>query len=348
MRFNAVIAARRGLFLAAVALAADRPAAAQSLALSPLVQGQPFTLTVSGAPAPADVALVLGTGGIGAGTCFTPTFCLDLLDPWILLFTAPVDATGALVLPGVVPAGFPTIPLAVQAAVVSFAPGAPPLGKTPAVATTVQTLAAFSDAFAGPSLDPAWRLHEAAEMLPPWIANGALHLQPTATGLAATWFQNEEAPALFKSITGDFTVTAIVSATATNGAPGAAPPISYRLAGLIARDPASLPGDRNSVHVALGSGDAQTPLAVEDKTTDGSVSAFQFHPAPATTLELRLRRVGALFSMGFRSVGGGPFTDVASHLRPDLPATLDVGPMAYSNQAPAVLLARFDEVLFAP
>ena len=338
------------LLAAAVLGGVGSTAGAQSLSLSPLVQGQAFSLSVTGAAAPADVALLLGTGGIGPGTCFAPTFCLDLLDPWIVLLIAPADPTGSLLLNGFVPPGFPLVEIDVQAAVVSFAPGITPLTKTNAVSRLVETIAVYSDTFAGATLDPAWRLHEAAEMQSPVVQNDTLYLLPTATGAAATWFQNEEGPGLFKPVTGDFTVTAtvLVSNPAAASPIPVPPPISYRLAGLLARDPASLPGDRNSVHVALGAGDSAVPLAVEDKTTDGSVSVFQLHPTPSHHAELRLQRTGPVFTMSWRPAAGGAWNIVATHVRLDLPATLEVGPMAYSNFTPALILAEFADVTFAP
>jgi hypothetical protein len=341
---------RRALPIVAAACLAAAPLSAQTLTLGPLVQGQPFVLSAAGAVPPADAAYLLGLGGLGAGTCFTPTFCLDLLDPWALLAILPTDAAGATQLPGVVPPLFPLVEIDVQVAFVSYAGGAVALSKTNALARTVQTLGAFSDGFDAPTLDPAWRVHEPGEMLPPVLFGSALYLQPTATGAAATWFQNEEGPGLFKPVTGDFTVSAVlhVSNPAAASPIPVPPPISYRLAGLLARDPASAPGSRNSVHVALGAGDAATPLAVEDKTTQNSSSVFQLHATPSHHAELRLQRVGATFTMSWRPVTGGAWNVVATHVRPDLPATLEVGPMAYSNSAPAFILAQFDDVTFGP
>ena len=63
---------------------------------------------------------------------------------------------------------------------------------------------------------------------------------------------------------------------------------------------------------------------------------------------LRLQRAGSVFTMSWRPVTGGLWNVVASHVRLDLPPTLEVGPMAYSNGSPALIVAEFADVTFAP
>lgn len=341
----------RGLSVAAVAILATAPSASQTFSVSPFVQGQPFLVSAASGVAPSgDCAFLVGLGGVGPGPCVRPTLCLDLLDPWAVFSIVQLDGLGGGLVYGILPSTMPLIEIDLQAVIVTAPGGVLSLEKTAAVARFVQPISVFSDSFDGPAVDASWRWHESAEMLPPVVQSGALYLQPTATGAAATWFQNEEGPGLFKSVTGDFTVTTVlhVSNPAAASPIPVPPPISYRLAGLLARDPASAPGSRNSVHVALGAGDAATPLAVEDKTTQNSASVFQLHATPSHHAELRLQRVGATFTMSWRPIGAVAWNVVATHVRPDLPPTLEVGPMAYSNSAPALILAQFDDVAFGP
>lgn len=72
-----------------------------------------------------------------------------------------------------------------------------------------------------------------------------------------------EGPLIYKLVTGDFEVSAIVRTYDPND-PSQPPGLSYNLGGITLRDPASSPGQRDWLHVTVGSGTAQTPIAVED------------------------------------------------------------------------------------
>jgi hypothetical protein len=332
-------------------LAATSAAPAQWLLASPVIHGQPFMLAASSTTAPPGEAVFLySLTGIGPGTCFFPGFCLDLLDPWAIFTIVPLDGLGVGFVTGTVPPDLPLVTISMQAVCVTFSGAVIGINKTSTASRTVQTLDALSDPFDGAALSSAWTIHEAAEMAAPLVQNGAVLLQPTATGPAATWFQDEEGPALFKRVTGDFTVSAamhVFNPASLSPIP-VPPPISYRLAGLIARDPASAAGARNSVHVALGAGDPAVPVALEDKTTVSSQSSFMLHATSSIHQELQMQRSGATFTLRAREIGTTTWSVVATHVRPDLPATLDVGPMIYSNQAPPFVAALIDAVVFGP
>jgi hypothetical protein len=102
----------------------------------------------------------------------------------------------------------------------------------------------------------------------------------------------------------------------------------------------------NFVHVALGSGPVAVPFAAEDKTTNDSFSTYVFHPIVATEGELRLTRVGTDFSMYYRPIGDLVWQLLGTHARADLPATLQVGMMAYDFNASPDLTVSFDEIAF--
>ncbi|HYC78416.1 MAG TPA: hypothetical protein VEI02_12385 [Planctomycetota bacterium] len=321
----------------------------QTLVASPLVHGQEFSVVVTGAPAPSDAAFLIGVGGVGPGACFPGIVCLDLLDPWMVAAILPA-AGGSAGIAGIVPPTFPLIEIDLQAVIVAPAPGGFAAAKTAAEVRFVQPISALSDGFDGAALASDWILHEAGELAPPVVGGSALYLTPVATGPAAVWFNDDEGPALFKRVTGDFTATSIVHVSnplALSPIP-VPPPTSFRLGGLVARDPAGASGTKNSVHVAVGAGVPGFPLVVEDKNTVLSSSVYAFHPTASHHVELRLRRVGALVECAWRPTTGGAWTIVATHARPDLPPTLHVGPMVYSYDAPSLIEARFDDVAFGP
>ena len=195
----------------------------------------------------------------------------------------------------------------------------------------------FRDSFDGTALDLRWHvLHPSLATIE--VADGALSLTPTQGGLASIWFEDAEGVLVYRTVTGDFTATARVHARR----PGTSDPPStpYRLGGLLARRPGAVSGARDSVHVALGAG--VTGPCAEDKTTQDSDSDFVLYPIASADGELRIRRRGASFELAYRALGVLPWTVLRTHLRPDLPATLQVGMMAYSTPTPPDLVARFE------
>jgi hypothetical protein len=212
---------------------------------------------------------------------------------------------------------------------------------TTTTSTTTTTLGGLSDSFDGGSLDPSWTvLNPAVSTIS--VSGGQLHVQ---IDTLSNWFDSIESVLIYKDVTGDFDVRTIVYAAKTSN-PLDEPDPQYRLGGLLARDPASTPATSNFVHVALGAGPFAVPFAAEDKTTTDSSSAFVFHPIVATEGELRLSRVGTDFSMYYRPVGDPTWQLLATHPRADLPATLQVGMMAYDFNASPDLTVSFDEIVF--
>jgi len=203
----------------------------------------------------------------------------------------------------------------------------------------------FQDTFDGGTLDPSWSLRNPGFMQFS-VSSGELHMQPTQAGPDVSWFEDEEGPQIYRNVTGDFMAT--LSLRAENpGAPGQPPATSFRLGGLLARDPVNPAGNRNSVHVALGSGSDSVPVAAEDKNTVGSNSNFVFHPITQTAGEVRITRTGSVFSLEYRAPGAINFQVLRTHTRSDLPATLSVGPMVYANAATPGIIAHFDEFTIA-
>lgn len=209
-------------------------------------------------------------------------------------------------------------------------------------ATATGSCAGFGDSFEGTSLPAGWTVLSPGGMNVA-VAGGALQLTPTSGGAPNLWYNADEGALVYKPLTGNFTVTTTVHARATNNSANP-PPAPYRLGGLLALDPASSVGQRNWVHVAVGAGDAGTPVAVEDKTTVSGSSNFLFYSMPSANAELRITRSGSVFSLYYRQVGAMSWTLARQHTHAEMPATVWVGLMAYSASAPPNLQVTFDEI----
>lgn len=330
-------------FLALVLVVGAAPAAAQTLTQTDLVAGQFARLQVTGAGPTDQVAFLWGFAGTGSGPCFPSAgVCLDILQPTILAIL-PVDATGSAAIEGFVPETVAPVPVQTQAVV--LAAGGPPFPKTNPVSASFLTLGHYDDEFAGAALDPEWSvLNPSLTTLS--VSNGVLELQPTVGGLQNIWYQGAEGPLVWRLVSGDFEVTTRLTVDDPQN-PGAPPPISYRLAGILLQDPSSTPVDNDFCHVALGGGDGVSPLAAEDKDTIDSTSDFVLHPVATLTGELRLMRSNGVVSMWHRTDDTQPWTLLRQHARPDLPQTLRVGLMAYSAASPPRVRARFEWIRFA-
>ncbi|MCE9596137.1 MAG: hypothetical protein K8S98_18260 [Planctomycetes bacterium] len=219
-------------------------------------------------------------------------------------------------------------------------------GGPPLVRSQRSSLLALSDDFEGAQIASAW-LYDNPSLAQFAQGGGALSITPTASGLTSIWFDDSEGPLIYKQVTGDFTVRATLHARDTV-APNAPPPQPYRLGGLLVRNPNGSSGDLDWVHVAIGGGDASVPIAVEDKTTVDSSSDFVLHPLLTADAEVRIRRRGVDFELHWRPIGTTTWTALRVHHRPDLPATVDVGLMAYSASTPPRLRLACDEIVFAP
>jgi len=217
---------------------------------------------------------------------------------------------------------------------------------TTAPSTTVTTMTttttlSLNDDFEGGSLDPSWTVLNPS-VATVSVSSGQLHLQ---INTASNWFNSTESVLVYKLVSGDFDVHATVHAAKTsNGAQQPSP--QFRLGGLLARHPSSSPAMSNFVHVALGAGSFAVPVASEDKTTVDSSSTYTFHPIAMTEGELRLTRTGDDFSMYYRPIGDMTWQLLGTHTRADLPATLQVGLMAYDPNGSPDLTANFDEIVF--
>jgi len=177
------------------------------------------------------------------------------------------------------------------------------------------------------------------------VVAGALRIEPVANSL---WFNGSSSIFLWRNLSGDFRMTSSVTARRLPPNDGAPPLPTIRLGGIMARNPDTAMGE-NYVFIVLGAD--VDDLSVEVKTTTNSVSTFDgFPPLPSGSAELRLCRLGADFHYLYREAGGSwqshPVIPTVS--RPDLPGTVQAGPMAYANQSDPDLQILFEEITFAP
>ena len=195
---------------------------------------------------------------------------------------------------------------------------------------------ALDDDFDDPAL-PGWTTFrpEAAAVS---VDGGVLHLDPAVN---TVWLDAATAILLWKEVEGDFMVTAAVRSHQA-GNVDVPPPSGFRFGGLMARDGGG--GPENYVFIVLGT---DTDPSVETKSTVDSGSTYQGPPWPTARGEVRLCRIGARFEMYVRETDGAWQLSNAFD-RPDLPGTLQVGPIAYNNAPTAELRASFDFVDFEP
>ena len=168
---------------------------------------------------------------------------------------------------------------------------------------------------------------------------GMLTLEPNHT---QGWFEDGDAPFLFKEIAGDFVVETHVTALSRNDL-SSPPSQQYNSAGLLVRDGAATPGDEDWLMYNIGY--QETFVGTEGKTTQDSQSILTLTPG-ANAGRLRICRVGSDYQMYRWLDGETSWTLEHSYSRPDLPATVQVGLIANGYQPPPDLHARFDYARF--
>src|ERR1700687_1484844 len=200
------------------------------------------------------------------------------------------------------------------------------------------SIAALSDTFDATALDPSWTvLHPEAVAIA--VANSALTLRLTGP---AFWFNASEGLLLSKPVTGNFKITATVHARRAS-APTMPPDPPVHLGGLMARNPTA--GSENYVFIVLGHDPSS--VAIETKNTTNSSSQYSGVAWPSGDAQLRLCRVDASFQLLKRTSGAPTWALAATFARPDLPATLQVGPNIYSSASTPDVQVSFDEAIFA-
>lgn len=173
---------------------------------------------------------------------------------------------------------------------------------------------------------------------------GVLRIEPVAN---TVWFQGSTSIFVWKEVTGDFKVTSHVVVRRLPPNEGSPPLVAFRLGGIMARDGASVSGE-DYVFIVLGADD--DAVSVEAKTTDDSQSTYDGTPVVAGgEADLRLCRIGSEFRYYYREPAGvwQAHSVIPSVMRPDLPAVLQVGPVAYANNASPDLRVAYESVDFS-
>jgi hypothetical protein len=171
------------------------------------------------------------------------------------------------------------------------------------------------------------------------VEGGQLHIEPAANSL---WFNMQAGVLVYQGVEGDFVATTRASARRLSD-PSLPPEPQFRLGGLMARSPGA-DGEENYVFIVVGAdGD---DVAVETKTTRNGSSMYMGPPFPSGEGELRICRLGSTLSLLIREDDTVAWREQASFDRPDMPAVLQVGPMAYANNGMPDLRVSFDHVRF--
>lgn len=212
-------------------------------------------------------------------------------------------------------------------------PGAPAAGATPA--SPQSSLAALSDDFANPKTVSEWQRVERVEgwgndPIETLVADkGWLTVIPRTS----TWYRDYRGVLLFKSVTGDFVVTAHLSAARRGG--GGAPRSKFSLAGIMIRTPRQItpqtwrPGNENYVFLSLGAADTPGTYQFEVKTTVASDSQLSLSPAPSGEAIIRVARIGGTVITMLKD--GSGWRIHRRYSRPDFPATLQAGLTCYTD-----------------
>jgi hypothetical protein len=167
--------------------------------------------------------------------------------------------------------------------------------------------------------------------------SGALVMRPWTS----TWYQNWRGEMTFKNVTGDFAFT--IDVTATGGDGSGLPEAAFSLGGAMIRTPLGItspaqwnPGHENYVFLSVGYGFGSGPCSpgegahLEVKTTVNSNSDLCITPTSVSSAEIQIAKIGAAVICLYRSPGGA-WQVHRRYARPDMPATLQVGMVSYTD-----------------
>ena len=209
-----------------------------------------------------------------------------------------------------------------------------------------QPTACLSDEFDSAASMAAWSRVEQSEgwnvePLAHWSVNSpGAGVLSGATGRmvmvphTVTWYQNYRGPMAYKTVSGDFAITARVRATGRDGV--SVPTALFSLAGVMIRTPRVItpatwtPNGENYVFLSVGYGNA-TPrrFQYEVKTTINGDSQLALSNAPSAEAVLQIVRIGSSVICLRRE--GAQWIVHARYTRTDLPPTVQAGLVAYTD-----------------
>jgi hypothetical protein len=207
----------------------------------------------------------------------------------------------------------------------------------------------LSTRFDRPEALQGWSQHVVPGFSEKWraprIENGRLVLEPSSSG----WFEDMQAGHLYRTIEGNFVVTARLR---VEGTKAQLPQTLFSLAGIFIRVPREgltaatwQPGRENWLFFSLGTAFPAGTPQFEIKSTYNSLSTLKISSAApiyaggqTRDVELRIARQGELFSLLYRIDNQSEFTLLDQFMRPDLPQRLNVGLTAYADWGSAAPL----------
>lgn len=211
-------------------------------------------------------------------------------------------------------------------------------------------LTALSDELDDPATMSEWRVLHVEENRPAQHSTLAIHTidsgHLTLVPLHSGWYADTTGPLVYKEVQGNFLVQVRVAAGNVNDH-SQPPSQEYNAAGILVRDPASVPGDQNWLAHNLGYQSNAVGVGSEAKTTVESGSTLYLHPG-ARSGRLAVCRLGDVFHMLRWLDDETGWTETNTFTRADLPDRLQVGMMANGWTPPPDLYATFDWIRFAP
>lgn len=176
------------------------------------------------------------------------------------------------------------------------------------------------------------------------VENNQLHL---TLNRVARWAGNGQGGLVYQAVTGNFKVTAKVFARRASD-PTQTVASWVSLGGLTARNPAGADQGATENYVHIVAGNTPSGIGVETKTTVNGATSFVAVPGPSGDAELRICRLNDTFQLYQRPIGAMSWTLAATHVRADLPGTLQVGANIYAVLPPNLRVSfedlRIEEV----
>ncbi len=199
-------------------------------------------------------------------------------------------------------------------------------------------LPALNDEFNAASMTDGWKNFHEVEGWPNKMlkqdvnatSKGHLYFEPGTSG----WFSDQQAPFMFKEVTGDFDVRTRLK---VSGRKDDVPQTQWSLAGLMARAPKQggkdtwKRGEENWLFMTTGIAEELNKPVIETKKTIRSNSSLKLRPAKLDWIEMRLVRVGPSFILLYKYDNDKNWIVRERFYNVDMPQTLQVGLIGYTN-----------------
>jgi hypothetical protein len=150
------------------------------------------------------------------------------------------------------------------------------------------------------------------------------------TNQESVWWKNSRGPMLYRQIRGDVEISIKLNTRKASN-PQLFPDTAYQFGGIMLRDPASdsMLTSENYVFNVIGNR-GPNGIQVETKSTHNGWSSVQGTNWTTGDVELKIKRIGAKFSLFARSLEDLDWQLVQKYQRADLPETLQLGIIVYS------------------